>query len=375
MFRTLITYTTFIILLIATACTSATEQGEWQLTPDSLRHASLFTISRADSFVLVTVKNAWREGETLHQYILVADTAPMPKRYPEGTVLRTPLRRTIMHNAVHAALTAELGWTASIAGICDIEYLQTPFLRQLVENGYIADAGSSVQSDVEHYISLRADAVFTAPLEHANYGVLEKVGIPIVECADYMETSALGRAEWIRFFGLLFGCEEYANDLFEQVEKNYTAICDTVKTTTHRPRLMTDMMNGGTWYMPGGNSYLGKLYADAGADYIVANDNRSGSVPLDFETTFSIAADADFWIIKQARPHALTYRELKHENPSYASFRPWKEGKIYFCNTLTTDFYERLPYHPDELLRELVYLLHPETAPSTHEASYFLPLE
>jgi iron complex transport system substrate-binding protein len=190
-----------------------------------------------------------------------------------------------------------------------------------------------------------------------------------------MEPTALGRAEWMRLFGLLFDCEEQANELFSQVEKHYLSLCDSVKNVSQRPRVMTDMMNGSTWYMPGGGSYLGNLLKDAGADYVLAHDKRSGSVPLSFESVFAMAAEADLWLIKQARNHRPTYAELKNEHATYASFRPWKERTIYFCNTLSTDIYERIPFHPDVLLKELIYLFHPESINTPHEAVYYLPLE
>ena len=364
-----------LLLFLLTACSSVGDDGSWKFTSDSLRYASLLEIERTDSFVLVTVKDAWTADKDLHRYILVDRDAQMPSAVPEGTVLRTPLHRVVMHNAVHAALTLELGSASAIAGLCDVDYVQTPALQHLLEQGYIAEAGSSMQSDVERYISLRTEAVFTSPLEHANYSVLEKVGIPLIECADYMEPTALGRAEWMRFFGLLFDCEEQAKELFTQVEEHYLALCDSVKNVSQRPRIMTDMMNGSTWYMPGGGSYLGNLLKDAGADYILAHDERSGSVPLDFESVFTMAAEADFWLIKQARNLPLTYAELKSEHATYASFRPWKKRTIYFCNTLSTDIYERVPFHPDILLKELIHLFHPDCFSAPYEASYYLPIE
>lgn len=360
--------------ILLAACSPSGEEKVWNLSTDSLKYSSLLTIARADSFTLVTVKDAWNPERDLHRYVLVPEKAQLPTERPAGTLLRTPLRRAVMHNAVHAALTAELGCARNIAGLCDVDYVQTPELQQLLDLGVIADAGSSVQSDVERYISLRSDAVFTSPLEHANYGVLEKVGIPIVECADYMETSALGRAEWVRFFGLLFDCESRADSLFAAVETRYTALCDSAKQTLKRPRLMVNLINGTAWHMPGGGSYLGQLFADAGADYILAADTRSGSVPLGIEKVVDLAAKADIWLIKQARSHELTYNDLRREHASYATFRPWKERKIFFCNTLTTNYYERTPFHPDVLLQELIYLFHPERATEGYEATFYTPL-
>lgn len=365
----------FIACLMLSACSRRDENKEWNLTNDSLRYASLLDIARADSFVLVTIKNPWMQEKDLHRYILVPDTAPVPKSYPEGTLLRTPLRRVVMHNAVHAALVSELGCSEALTGLCDIEYVKSPILRRLLDSGEIVDAGSSVQSDIERYITMRTDAVFISPLEHVSYDLLEKVRIPYVECADYMEASPLGRAEWILLFGLLFDCEERARQLFNEVECNYTTFCDKVKLSAKRPRLIVDMLNGGAWHVPGGKSFLGQLFVDAGADYFMAQDERRGSVPLSFETVYSKGADADFWLIKGARTGGLSYDIIKREHVAYATFAPWKKGKVYFCNTLSNDYYERIPFHPDVLLRELAYLFHPDCFSEPNVPQYYLPLK
>lgn len=374
MLRKLFLYV-FIASLMTTACSDIDNNQDWNLTRDTLRYASLLDISRADSFVLVTVKDPWTQEQDLHRYILVPDTAPMPNQYPEGTLLRTPLRRVIMHNAVHAALVTELGCEGAIKGLCDVEYVRTPQLRTLLEKGAIANAGSSVQSDVERYIAMKTDAVFTSPLEHASYGILEKVNIPLIECADYMENSALGRAEWMLFFGLLFDCETRAKQLFNTIATNYISIRESVKHASKRPQLIVDTQNGDAWNMPGGNSYLGKLYADAGTDYILKDDTHRGSVPLSFETVFSKGAHADFWLIKNARTTDLTYNMLKREHAAHATFTPWKKHTIYVCNTRTNDYYEHIPFHPDVLLQELAALFHPECIkkPITHR--YYQPLK
>lgn len=365
----------FIACLMFSACSKRDENKEWHLTNDSLRYASLLDIARADSFVLVTIKNPWMQEKDLHRYILVPDTAPVPKSYPEGTLLRTPLRRVVMHNAVHAALVSELGSAEALTGLCDVEYVKSRTLRRLLDSGEVIDAGSSVQSDIERYITMRTDAVFTSPLEHVSYDLLEKVRIPYVECADYMETSPLGRAEWIYLFGLLFDCEERAKQLFSEVERNYIALCDSVKHSAKRPRLIVDMLNGGAWHVPGGGSYLGRLFADAEADYLMAQDERSGSVPLSFETVYSKGADADFWLIKSARTGGLNYDIMKREHVAYATFAPWEKRKVYFCNTLSNDYYERVPFHPDLLLRELAHLFHPDCFSEPHAPQYYLPLK
>ena len=363
-------YTLLLACALLTSCSSTHESSEWHLTPDSLRHASLLSIARADSFVMVTVKNAWSEGEGLHRYILVPDTAPMPLHYPEGTLLRTPLRRAVMHNAVHAALVAELGCADAVRGVCDVEFVQTPALRRLLDNGYIADAGSSVQSDVERYISLRTDAVFTSPIEHASYCILEKVEIPLVECADYMEVSPLACAEWVRFYGRLLGKAAVADSIFNAVCREYEALRGLTAGCEWRPKLMCELKSSSAWYVPGGASTMGCMYADAGADYLFSHLEGNGSVPLAFEAVLDKAAEADVWLIKYNSEVDKTYSSLLAEFEGYSHFRPFKENNIYACNTRNKRLFEDRSFHPERMLRELVALFHPELLPG-YEMKYY----
>ena len=122
---------------------------------------------------------------------------------------------------------------------------------------------------------------YALPFENSGgYGRVEKLNIPIIECADYMETSALGRAEWMRFYGLLFGEAQKADSLFAEVEKNYNELKALVAPLSYAPSVISELKNGSAWYVPGGKSTSARIYADAGANYVFADDEHSGSVPL-----------------------------------------------------------------------------------------------
>ena len=117
-----------------------------------------------------------------------------------------------------------------------------------------------------------------------------------------METSALGRAEWMRFYGLLFGQTQKADSLFAEVEKNYNELKALVAPLSYAPSVISELKNGSAWYVPGGKSTSARIYADAGANYVFADDEHSGSVPLAFETVFDKGQNADFWLIKYNQP-------------------------------------------------------------------------
>ena len=188
-----------------------------------------------------------------------------------------------------------------------------------------------------------------------------------------METSALGRAEWMRFYGLLFGEAQKADSLFAEVEKNYNELKALVAPLSSAPSVISELKNGSAWYVPGGKSTSARIYADAGANYVFADDEHSGSVPLAFETVFDKGQNADFWLIKYNQAIDKTYKELEQDYAPYTGFRAFKERNIYGCNTGKVDFYEDSPFHPDRLRKDLIKIFHP-TLLEGYELKYFTKL-
>lgn len=368
----------FSLVLLCLVCLCGC-RGQSSASPSrsdtlSFSHATLLRVERNDSFTVADVYDAWHPGRVLHRYLLVPRQAPLPSRLPEGTLLRTPLRRTVAFSSVHGSLLCDLGQLGAICGVCDFSYVQQPEIRQAVAAGRMADMGSSMQPDVEKIVAAGADALLVSPFENAGYGNIAHAGIPLVECADYMESSALGRAEWVRFFGLLFGCEAQADSLFKEVEANYQNLSREALRQTRKPRLLCDQKSGAAWYVPGGGSTLGRLFQDAGADYTFSRRSESGSISLSFETVYEEAHNADVWLIKYGGSADLTYASLASDFKPYTQFRPWQERKVYGCNTLQVPYYEETPFHPDRLLKDLVKILHPQLLPD-YRLRYYQPLK
>ena len=222
----------------------------------------------------------------------------------------------------------------------------------------------------EKIIEIEPDALFLSPFQNSGgYGKLETLKIPIIEMADYMESSALGRAEWMKFYGMLFGAEHEADSLFATVEKNYLALEKKVSDfkaqasgISHKasPKILMDKQTGGVWYVPGGKSTVGRLLADAGLDYPWQDDEHSGSLALSFESVLEKGASSDIWMFRYSAPQAFTTKELLSEKAGYNQFKAFREGNLYGCNTFTSTFYEDTPFHPDLLLRDFITIAYPE---------------
>lgn len=332
-----------------------------------LRYAQNLTMVRFADGILVELKDPWHEGRILHRYWLTEDsnrkrsslhTSLSSLLSPLSTVT-FPLQRSVVFNTAHASLIGMLNATDRIAGVADLKYMLLPDVQRRVQQGEIVDCGNSMSPDIEQIVSLHADAILLSPFENSGgYGRLEKLGIPIIECADYMETSPLGRAEWMRFYGLLFGCSQQADSLFSAVEHAYCALRDSVSTSAPL-KILTERLTGSTWYVPGGKSTVGRLIADAGATYAWADDDHSGSLALSFETVLSKSGNADVWLMNTSSSQPFTYESLAAEHHGYTQFKAFRDRNIYFINTLQVPYFEEVSFRPDLLLRDYITMLHP----------------
>lgn len=365
-----------VAVLLLSACggkskTSSASTAEKEIP---LHYAEHLKLSQAEDYTIARLRNPWDTTKTLHTYILIDKEKSLPPDLPEGTLVRTPLSKAIVYSSVHCGLLKQIGALQSIGGICDLPYIKLPEIQEGCRQGSIIDAGNGMNPDIEKIIDLHPDAILLSPFENSGgYGRVEKLNIPIIECADYMETSALGRAEWMRFYGLLFGQSQAADSLFAEVEKNYNELKAMVATLSFAPSVISELKSGSAWYVPGGKSTSARIYADAGANYVFAADAHSGSVPLAFETMFDKGQNADYWLIKYNQATDKTYRELKQDFAPYAGFRAFKERRIYGCNTHHIPLYEDYPFHPDWLLKDLIKIFHPMLLEG-YELKYFTKL-
>lgn len=365
-----------LFVLLLTACGGGSKTSSVSTRGDTIRlqYAENLTLVDCQDYIVATLRNPWDTTRVLHTYVLVEKEKPLPESLPEGTVVRTPLSKSVVYSSVHCSLLQQLGALNSIGGVSDLKYIKLPEIQDGVRNGSIADIGDGMSPDIEKIIDLHPDAILLSPFENSGgYGRIDKLNVPVIECADYMETSALGRAEWMRFYGLLFGKAQQADSLFAEVETAYVALRNLVAPISQAPSVISELKSSSAWYVPGGKSTTARLYADAGANYIFGYDEHSGSVALAFETVFDKGQHADFWLIKYNQETEKTYNELATEYAPYAGFRAFKERNIYACNSARVAFYEESPFRPDYLLKDLIKIFHPSLLEGYH-LRYFTKL-
>lgn len=326
-----------------------------------LRFARLLTIVKHPHCSLVTLADPWHEGKTLHTYVLVSrQDSASAGLLPEGTVVYTPVRRSVVFTTVHCGLLYDLHAEDAISGVCDLKYIQIPDLQRRAAEGSVADCGSSMGADIERLVAVRPQAVVVSPYEnYGGYDKLRDMGIPIVEAADYMEATPLGRAEWMVFYGMLYGREEEARKLFADVSRNYQELCGKARKTRRRPTVITERRTGGVWYVPGGRSFMARFIHDAGGRYAFSADRSMGSLSLSFEQVLDGAGQSDVWLYKYG-DHPGTLAELRAEYAGYTAMKAFRTGRVYGADTNRNHYFEEASFHPDRVLSDMVAIFHPE---------------
>ena len=326
-----------------------------------LKYARLLQLVKHDSCTVATIADPWNKGKNLHTYILVPADQPLPRHLPQGTVVRTPLRRTVVCTTVHSSLVMALGKRDCIKGVCDLPYVNDEWIVEQCRKGTIADCGNGTSPTLEKIIDIDADAILISPFQNSGgYGRLDEWGNPIIEAADYMETSALGRADWMKFYGMLYGAEAEADSMFAAVEQNYMQLKRRAQEAPLGKTLLMNKLTSAVWYVPAGGSTIGSIIADAHAGYAFAGDKSSGSLALPFETVLEKSGQADVWLVRYAGQSQGTLAALLSENKGYAQFKAFSTGEVYGCDTNGCTFYEDTPFHPDLLLRDFIIITHPE---------------
>lgn len=362
--------------LLASCQPKQAETTAGNTTADSLlpvAYAHGFRLSQGDGYIQADIINPWDTTRLLQSYLLIPRDKDLPDKLPQGTIVRTPLENSLVFSSVHCSLLSELGKLGSIGGVCDSEFIYVEALQTRLNNKSLINAGNSMSPDIEQIIALHPDAILLSPYENSGYGRLENLDIPIIECADYLETSPLGRAEWMRFFGLLYGCPGQADSLFNTVAEAYKKTQMRIIAQSYAPKVISERRTGSVWYVPGGKSYMATLFSDAGGQYPWLDNTDTGSIPLSFEAVFEKGQDADFWLIKYNAESDMTYADLEQEYAPYARFKAFKSKQIYACNTQKYRYYEEAPFHPERLLQDLGAIFHPHIF-KDYAPCYFHPL-
>lgn len=350
-----------MLLLCAAACGTRSADRSAEGGDTLTRRARYLTLVDHDGYVTADIADPWNEGRLLASYILVGRDKELPDGASDNhTVVRVPLARSVVYSSTNMGAIAELDALSAVAAVADGSYYAPDdTVAHMMAEGRLRDIGNSMSPDPEAIIDLDPDALLVSPYENAGHGVLDRLGVVVIDCADYMETHPLARAEWLLLLGELYGRREKAAEIYDDVCARYQALCDSVTASAaRRPKVLTETVTSGVWYVPGGRSYMANMLTDAGADYPWADDSSTGSLQLDMASVIDKASDADVWIMRTYGPLS-DKAALRDISPLNERFKAYATGELYDCDTSVSPIFNDIAFHPERVLRDYILIFQP----------------
>ena len=325
------------------------------------RYAKGFKITvRPDGVKLLSISEPNNNHAIPELFALVpkGTKAEIPDGY---TVIPTPTDRVICMTTPQLAGFTGLNAYDKVVATSTTRRMQNKEWLARLKDGRVKKIGMEGNFDTEIIIASQPDIIFVSPNRRGGYEVMKELNIPLVPYWAFKETSPLGLSEWIKVAGMFIGKEEEACQLFAQMEQRYNLLKAKVSNVKQRPSVFSGEMRRGTWYVPGGQSFYARLFADAGADYFMKDNPETGGVLMDFETVYAKGYNAGYWRVMNGYKGEFSYEALKASNPQYADFRAFKEKKVIYCNLEWIPLYENLPLSPDVLLSDMIKSFSPGT--------------
>ncbi|WIM87810.1 ABC transporter substrate-binding protein [Candidatus Mycobacterium wuenschmannii] len=330
--------------------------------------ATNFTLSYHDSYQVLTVKQPYPHGKS-QSYVLVRCGAPAPELSGDlagAQRITVPVAGLYSGSITQLGMLAELDRTDTVTGVADAAGVVDPQLRQRISSGAVVGYATGNQLNIESVVAAHPDVLVTAGIDQPAYPKLRDAGVPVLADAEWLEATPLGRAEWIKVLAALTGTEKKAGEAYAALRGNYAAVA--AKTSGARPvEVLTGAMYQGTWFMPSGADYAGRLIVDAGGSYPWASDTSGGSLQLNFESVYARAGQAPTWLV--ANDWKTTGDAIADDN-RYGELAAVRGGQVWSATGAGSDYWERGPARPDLVLGDLVAILHPELA-AQHEFSFY----
>lgn len=371
-----------LILMVFFSCKeSNTKKKARKPLSNQVSHAQGFSIDHRETFTVVTVTDPWPNAQKSFSYAFVPKDVTLPVSIDStkfDAVISTPVAHLVVTSTTHIPALEALDGLGALKGFPDTKYISSMPARQLISKNKIKELGNNENLNTELVLEMQPEAIvgFAINNDNSTYHLLQKAGIPVLFNGDWTERTPLGKAEWIKFFGVLLGQEKKADSIFNTIANDYNKIKDLAAKASKKPQVLSGALYKDVWYAPAGNSWAAQFLADANADYLWANTKGTGSLSLSLESALDQGKQTDFWI---SPAQFTSYKDMEAANKHYAQFKAYKTKQVYsFAKTVGPTggmlYYELAPQRPDWVLKDLVHILHPELLPN-YEPYFFKPLE
>lgn len=362
------------LAIVSLALTDCGGKKSETASPTASQTDSMDTVAvkYAKGFAVRTLSDGTRLVDVGDKYhfalIRQGEGKDVPKDY---ITVAVPIKSTICMTALQLSNFTVLNAHDVVKGITGTKNLYNKDILQRVQDGRVVKIGMEGNFDTELILAANPDVIFISPFKRGGYEAIKETNISLVPHLGYKELDPLGQAEWIKFVAMFIGKEREANAVFNGIEKRYNEVkAIATKATTH-PTVFSGEMHGGNWYAVGGRNYLAQMFRDAGAEYILKNDEHEGGVPMEYEKMYATAANADYWRILNSFPGNFSYEALRKSEPRNADFKAWKQRHVIYCNMKKKPYYELTPVEPDVVLKDLVAIFHPELVEKNYKPTYY----
>lgn len=367
-------------VLLAAACDEQrVELDEFSQTVYSPRYALGFEIVGAEdrASTILLSHNPWQGADDVQTALFIAREGEQPPVGFTGQVLREGAERIVCMSSTHVALLDAVGAVESVVGVSGIDFVTNEYV--VANRDKVRDVGYDNSVDYEMVVALDPDVVLLYGVTGASTmeSKLRELGIPFAYIGEYVEEVPLGKTEWMVAIGEIVGRRAEAEQLFNQIPERYDALRELVAAaTTPKPKVMINTPYADSWFMASATSYVARLIADAGGDYLYKKNTSNTSLPIDLEEAALLASQADVWINAGS---VATLEDMRAEYPKFADMRCVEQGHIFnFDRRMSprggNDYWESGVVRPDVVLRDLIKIFHPELM-EDEEFFYYRKLE
>jgi iron complex transport system substrate-binding protein len=345
---------------------------------NSVKYAKGLEIYKYDGYSILKITKPWPEATAGFTYILKEKNGIVPDSLKQFTVISVPIQSIVVTSTTHIPSLEMLGVENTLVGFPSTNFISSVKTRKRIDAGNVREVGVNESLNTEVLIDMKPDVIVSFGINNNNPTIdnLQKSGLNVLINGDWTEQSPLGKAEWIKFLGALYGLDAKANALFTSIENNYKNALALSEKTTQKPTVLSGAMFQDQWYVPQGESWVSVFLKDAKSDYLWKETKGFGSLSLPFETILDKAQNATFWI---APGDFSSLKQMSDSNPHYAEFSSFKNKKVYSyaINKGAKGgivYFELASARPDLVLKDLIKIFHPELLPN-YKPFFFHKLE
>ncbi len=353
------------VLLISISCKKEVVKVDKKVQSEStIKYAKGFNIINENGIKKLIIKSAYQNSNKNFEYQIIKKTPNTSVTYKDG-VIEVPVKKIVVTSTTHIPMLELLNEETAIVGFPYSKFVSSEKTRALIDAGKITEVGKETSLNTEILLDLQPELVVGYSVSSADKSLttIQKAGINVIYNGDWLEETPLGRAEWIKFFGVLFDKEKQADSIFKVIENNYLDAKKIALKSDKKPTILSGaIMNKDIWILPGGKSFVATFFKDANFNYLWKDTKGKGSLSLSFESVFDKGQNANLWL---APAHYTSKEQLIKSNPLYVEFDAFKNDNIYTPTSIKGKtggiiYYELAPTRPDLVLKDLIKIAQPE---------------